>query len=976
MNEETPASHLPVHPVISLDTELKVIAFNEEAGNFFTSIFREISTSSCFISFFPDLERPCLYQKLVTALSGRIQIFDYLYNSKTIQFHITPVPDENMNYSRLVIAIEHASVLDKTVYKERKMLRAIIDNIPDYIFVKDRNHKSILTNRKFHQNILGKETEELGYTPYDYLETEKAEKIVADNERVMESGLPVINRPDIVISKQGKEERVLLTKVPLRDTNDEISGLVGIARDITSSFNHQKKQELVLEIIKSFAESENLAEALGVVISLLCKELDFDYAEAYKANLGQDKFIKLAVFKESKIRFSDWKTKENEPAYQSRFWDLDSAKVYSKVDRELVELSEYAGEQLKTGVGFPILFKGKQIAFIFLGSKNVSKEIKLDLMEGVSLQIAAAIMNKRSQDQFNDFFKYSLNLIAVLGTDNFIKLTNPSFENKFGYSQRELLSIPFIEFIHPDDLEKVNSAIKGLSVDDSEFEIRCKRKDGIYLWVSWRFSRFFEDENVVYAFGTDITPIKEVNAKLTAQILQRKQIQRDLEISEENYRKLFENSPLPMWVLDRQNLKFLSVNKAAVKLYGYSEQEFKSMTVRDLWVPGQETRLNKLVDQNREVLFKVETQHLTKDGQRLYVAVKSSPLLFDGRRSRVSHVTDITAMVLAEKKLLYSEQRFRSLVQEGSDLISIVDGDFKFLYNSPASFMVFGKNSEELNTTNFLDYVHQEDLQKLKLTLQKLQQNKRLQLPSYRIKLNDKGWRWIETIVTDLNHDPAVGGIVLNSRDITEFIVQEKKVKQSLKRYDIVSKATSDIITDHDLENDVVEVNKAASKMLGYSREEIGNKGAWWDDKIHPEDREEVKRLASKMRKDGLRQLSTEYRVRCANGSYKYILDRSYLLTDDNNKPKRIIGSMQDITERKQHLIAIKNHNKRLKEIAWTQSHVVRAPLAKVMGLVDLLIHYRDNMDNVDDLLNNILISAQELDAIIRKISIETEKEL
>ena len=85
---------------------------------------------------------------------------------------------------------------------------------------------------------------------------------------------------------------------------------------------------------------------------------------------------------------------------------------------------------------------------------------------------------------------------------------------------------------------------------------------------------------------------------------------------------------------------------------------------------------------------------------------------------------------------------------------------------------------------------------------------------------------------------------------------------------------------------------------------------------------------------------------------------------------------MQDITERKKHLIAIEDHNKRLKEIAWTQSHVVRAPLAKVMGLVDLLMNYRNDLDNIEELLENILNSANELDGIIRNIAVQTEKEL
>ena len=216
----------------------------------------------------------------------------------------------------------------------------------------------------------------------------------------------------------------------------------------------------------------------------------------------------------------------------------------------------------------------------------------------------------------------------------------------------------------------------------------------------------------------------------------------------------------------------------------------------------------------------------------------------------------------------------------------------------------------------------------------------------------------------------------MNSRDITEFVEQERKLIESLERYDIVAKATSDIITDNHLEKDEVIVNEAASDLLGYSMDEIGKSSAWWNNRIHPDDYEEVRALTEKMRRKKIRNLTVEYRFKCANNAYKYILDRSYLITDENGNPTRIIGSMQDITERKKYLIAIENHNKRLKEIAWTQSHVVRAPLAKVMGLVDLLLNYKNDLENVDELLKNILNSAHELDSIIRQIAVQTEEEL
>lgn len=431
-----------------------------------------------------------------------------------------------------------------------------------------------------------------------------------------------------------------------------------------------------------------------------------------------------------------------------------------------------------------------------------------------------------------------------------------------------------------------------------------------------------------------------------------------------------------MWVLDRDKLNFLKVNKAAIELYGFTAEEFSKMSVRDLWAPEQGKRIESIVSENYHSFFQVKVEHIKKNGERIFVNVNSNPMIYAGVEARVSLVKDVTARIKAEEQLLHSEKRFKALVQDGSDLISILDKDFNYVYNSPASKAVFGLDPDQVNGTNFKNYIHQKDYQNVEDHLKKIWKLKRIQLPSYRIRNAENNWSWIETIITNLSDDPAIGGIVMNSRDITEFVDKERELLESLRRYDIVAKATSDLITDYDINENKIKVSDVAFEMFGFSNEDGIYSGEWWANRTHPDDHEYVQYHSKQMQDGHIKNLTIEYRFKCADGSYKYILDRSYLMLNDDGRPKRIIGSMQDITERKQHLIAIENHNKRLQEIAWTQSHVVRAPLAKVMGLVDLLINYRNDLDNVNGILDNILTSANELDVIIRKIAIQTEDEL
>ena len=457
--------------------------------------------------------------------------------------------------------------------------------------------------------------------------------------------------------------------------------------------------------------------------------------------------------------------------------------------------------------------------------------------------------------------------------------------------------------------------------------------------------------------------------------IERNRVQRQLYESEEKYRTLFESSPLPMWVLDRNTLEFLSVNQAAINLYGYSREEFMQMTVRDLWVEDED-RIERTVENNFHDFFVINVKHFTKAGKVLHIAVQSNPIMFGGREARVTLAHDITEKLKAEEKLRHSQQRFKALVQDGSDVISIIDENFHYSYISPSAKNILGVSPEKLEGTNVFQFIHKEDRPLIEDKIKFIGKVKSYQLPSYRYQDVAGNWRWLETIISDLRDDPAVNGLVANSRDITRFKLQEKELRESLERYDIVAKATTDLITDYDIEKDTFQFSNAIYDIFGYSPKERDVSRSWWQQKLHPDDYQRVINATAQIFTNHKKLLNIEYRFKCADGNYKYILDRSYVITDANNKPSRIIGSIQDITERRQYINAIERSNERLREIAWTQSHVVRAPLARIMGLIDLLKNQRNNLDNIDEVIDNILNSSEELDKVIRKITNKTEEEL
>lgn len=131
-----------------------------------------------------------------------------------------------------------------------------------------------------------------------------------------------------------------------------------------------------------------------------------------------------------------------------------------------------------------------------------------------------------------------------------------------------------------------------------------------------------------------------------------------------------------------------------------------------------------------------------------------------------------------------------------------------------------------------------------------------------------------------------------------ELALSEAQLKEALERYDFISKATSDTIWDWDIPNDTIVYNGGIHKMFGYATQQVQEIHTWWVNNIHPQDIYDVNQILEVAFMRGKQNVELTYRYICANGSYKYIFDRAFIVYNDEGKPIRMIGSMQDETSR------------------------------------------------------------------------------
>lgn len=147
---------------------------------------------------------------------------------------------------------------EEALARERNLLRTLIDNLPDYIFVKDQASRFVLTNVA-HLEVLGAKSldDVVGKSDFDFFPRPRAEEYQASEQTVLSSGQPLVNRLEELTDRAGRRRWLLTSKVPLRDGGGKIVGLVGICRDFTTL----KEAEDSLAHAKEAAELANQAKS-------------------------------------------------------------------------------------------------------------------------------------------------------------------------------------------------------------------------------------------------------------------------------------------------------------------------------------------------------------------------------------------------------------------------------------------------------------------------------------------------------------------------------------------------------------------------------------------------------------------------------------------------------------------------------------------------------------------------------------------
>lgn len=391
--------------------------------------------------------------------------------------------------------------------------------------------------------------------------------------------------------------------------------------------------------------------------------------------------------------------------------------------------------------------------------------------------------------------------------------------------------------------------------------------------------------------------------------MERNRINRSLRESEKQYRDLFNLSPLPKWIFDLQSLKFLDVNRAAIDHYGYSREEFLSMSITDI---RPENEIKDLLEakehyQNADGPHQIGLfTHRKKNGELIQVEIQSSKIDYYGKEAKMVIAHDVTEQKENESKLIGLNKKLNTaqqIAKLGYWELNVKTGE---LYWSEEVYRIWERDPRDFepHLDNFLKTIHPEDLHAFKEHHQLSLEGEVEHNIIHRILLPDGSVKWVEEYGTlkKTTKDGEPVSFEGTVQDITEKVENEQQLQESLERYEYVTKATNELIYDWDITgNDLKWDDSFYERFTKKPQNEAYRIGDWEKD-VHPEDREStVASLNQALSNPSQNKWEIEYRLQKTDGRYATVFERGFILRNDEGKAVRMIGSLQDITERKEY---------------------------------------------------------------------------
>ena len=609
----------------------------------------------------------------------------------------------------------------------------------------------------------------------------------------------------------------------------------------------------------------------------------------------------------------------------------------------------------------------------------------------ISAQKKTEDLLRESELRFKSLIQNSSDVIGVIDQRRLITYISPSVTRLFGYDPVEAVGTSPLDYVHPDDRARVEQEIESVydrTNSGRPVEYRFRHADGQYIDVEAVAANLFD------------TPGIEGVVTTTRPITERKRAADELRESEEKFRTIFENSPYPIAINTAPDFRFLSVNRAFLRVSGYSEDEVLGKTPIELGLLPLPEALKLIARRLRAgTLEDVPLVLSVKGGRRVHVLFSTMPTTINSGSAVVTVTAEVTKLKRVEEDLLQtnrelhaiieelkvteeelqqnynellakeemvraSEAKFRALVELSLEGILIADFSGILLFaNRTAGLIVDAPNYEGLiGTKNVMEFVAPESRPDVLQDFQKVAGGEDAYLVHYKLITASGRECWVECIGKRIVFEGAPAMLV-SMRDVTERRQVEEQVRESEQKFATVFRSSPVPLTlVSAIDGTFVDVNEAFLRDTGYARDDVIGRVSTAIGIIPDEG--EYGRFVSSLRGQSP-LLGWEMTTRRQSGELRTCRFSSSVVLM-GGRP-HILSSVEDITEAKKTEEALRQSEQRFRALYENASDAIAVHGFTPEGRPSHFLNVNDNVCSLtgytrDELLSMSLIDLDDPD--------------
>jgi len=336
--------------------------------------------------------------------------------------------------------------------------------------------------------------------------------------------------------------------------------------------------------------------------------------------------------------------------------------------------------------------------------------------------------------------------------------------------------------------------------------------------------------------------------------------------------------------------------------------------------------------------------------------VAQSYCLFNSSGQLLRMVTatkDLSSLRSIENQLMRTELRLQQTVETINEGFFTCNSSWNVTYWNHKAEEIIGLSKQEVLGKNLWDLFPQARESRFAELYSKCFETKR---PCSFEEYYEPMSKWFR-----VNVHPSDEGIAVYFEDITEELLKELQLNKAIEKAELIKTSSQEVLWEADVNSEIVHFNKNLYLQYGYKSNTITDR-EWFKQRIHPEDRDTVINSLFKSLEESLDFWQMIFRFLDVHGTSHYVNAKVHIVRDENNNPVHVAGSLTNIQD-------LKEKESKLAQIAFSNSHLVRKPLANILGLVELLNEEDVNSKEITNMLKE---SVHELDVVIKQIAVTT----